>query len=675
MFSSWDDRAAAAQARRIDTEPLSLSARLPPRPIQPLPFELAALSPFIDSALLEAAARRAETLDVGGDEVVRAHCLLAPDRVIEALAARLGLEIDRLDDDRPPDAEHVLETVKTGAMSRNDREGRQWATVVPRGKSIARLGAALRASPRLMRSLRIASPERLANYMRRVGATELARVAALGLYRQRPDLSAGSGAPLGLKTLAFVLAGAVVAAGAYFPNPTILAAEIVLAGVFIAWTILRVATCLFRPRTHLPLDVAERGLPVYTIVVPLYREARVVPKLIAALQRLDYPPEKLDIKLITEADDPDTRHTLACLRLHAPFEELVAPFVGPRTKPKALAAALPFARGTFVVVYDAEDEPDSDQLRRAFAAFRIGPPNLACVQAQLAIDNVQDSWLTRIYAAEYASLFDVLLPALARMRLPLPLGGTSNHFRTDILRRIGGWDPFNVTEDADLGIRLARFGYLVDTVVSTTREEAPAGFGSWLRQRTRWLKGWIQTYLVHMRAPRRLASELGLSGFLTFQLLVGGNVLSALVHPFFLAAVAVDAANGTLLQLDGTMAGMRNGLELVTLAIGYFGSVLLGAVGLGRRRMLGVASALLATPIYWLLLSLAAWRALGQFLFSPYKWEKTEHGLARTSWRNEYRARAEPPDAAAAVRAVQRPRRKIAATASTRPPPHRRLDR
>jgi hypothetical protein len=621
----------------------------------PLPFELAALERSIDSALLEAAARRAEVLDIGGDEVVRAHGLLSPDRMTEAVAARLGLEVDRLDDDRPPDSERVLEAMATGVMRRRTRDGRHWITVVPRGKAIGRLAAALRAAPRLMQSLRIASPEWLTAYVRRVGATELARSAALGLCSRRADLSAGTRAPFGLRTIACILVGAVIAAGVYFPAATVLGVELFLASVFIAWTILRAAACLFRPREHSSPDAAERHLPVYTIVVPLYREARVVPKLVAALRQLDYPPEKLDIKLVTEADDPDTRYAVACLRLRAPFEEIVAPLTGPRTKPKALAAALPFARGTFLVVYDAEDEPESDQLRRALGAFRNAPPQLACVQARLAVDNVKDNWLTRLYAAEYSGLFDVLLPALARTRLPLPLGGTSNHFRTAVLRRIGGWDPFNVTEDADLGIRLARFGYRIDTVASTTYEEAPARFGPWLRQRTRWLKGWIQTYLVHMRAPLRLLRELGLAGFLVFQLLVGGTVLAALVHPFFLGIIAMDAASGAVFAPPETAAeSLRKALALATLATGYLGSILLGGVGLARRRMFGIAGTLLATPLYWLLLSLAAWRALMQFLFSPYKWEKTEHGLARTSWRESDRARAPLPDAAAAVRIQRR---------------------
>jgi cellulose synthase/poly-beta-1,6-N-acetylglucosamine synthase-like glycosyltransferase len=209
---------------------------------------------------------------------------------------------------------------------------------------------------------------------------------------------------------------------------------------------------------------------------------------------------------VVEADDAETRAAVAALGLEAPFEEIVSPLAGPRTKLKALAAVLPFARGTFLVVYDAEDLPEPDQLRVALAAFRNGSTELACVQARLAVDNISDSWLTRHFAAEYAGLFDVFLPALADLKLPLPLGGTSNHFHTETLRKIGGWDPFNVTEDADLGMRLARFGYLIGVIASTTWEEAPVRFMPWLRQRTRWFKGWMRLVnrLIIAFEPNRL---------------------------------------------------------------------------------------------------------------------------------------------------------------------------
>jgi glycosyltransferase XagB len=276
------------------------------------------------------------------------------------------------------------------------------------------------------------------------------------------------------------------------------------------------------------------------------------------------------------------------------------------------------------VVYDAEDRPDRDQLRRALTVFLHSNEMLACVQARLAIDNTRDSWLTRMCTAEYAGLFDVLLPGLAAWKLPLPLGGTSNHFDAAALRRIGAWDPYNVTEDADLGMRLARCGYHTGVISSSTQEEAPARFPAWLRQRTRWFKGWMQTYIVHMRQPRQLFSDLGAPGFATFHLVVGGTVLAALVHPFFLAELLYRILAGQTSDLFGV-------LPATTITAGYLAAGLLGLLGLKRRSLLNSGWVLLTMPAHWLLLSLAAWRALYQLARDPYRWEKTEHGLAKTS--------------------------------------------
>jgi cellulose synthase/poly-beta-1,6-N-acetylglucosamine synthase-like glycosyltransferase len=233
-----------------------------------------------------------------------------------------------------------------------------------------------------------------------------------------------------------------------------------------------------------------------------------------------------------------------------------------------------------------------------------------------------------MFTAEYAGLFDVFLPGLAAWRLPLPLGGSSNHFRTSALRQIGAWDPYNVTEDADLGMRLVRFGYHTTVVASTTYEEAPARFGPWLRQRTRWFKGWMQTWLVHTRSPSRLVRELGWAGFATFQLVVGGTVLAALVHALFAVQLALSIAAAPPTGMAGYLI---LSVHILTLLTGYAISAALGVVGLMRRRLLHVAWALLLMPLYWLLLSIAAWRALFQLVRAPTHWEKTDHGLARTS--------------------------------------------
>jgi cellulose synthase/poly-beta-1,6-N-acetylglucosamine synthase-like glycosyltransferase len=351
--------------------------------------------------------------------------------------------------------------------------------------------------------------------------------------------------------------------------------------------------------------------------------------LVEILRQLDYPPEKLDIKFIVEADEPDTRNALERLQLAAPFEVIVAPQIGPRTKPKALNAALPLARGTFTVIFDAEDRPEPGQLRDALDIFFAHDDRLACVQASLTIDNTADNWLTGMFTAEYAGQFDVFLPALTKLGIPLPLGGSSNHFRTATLRRVGAWDPYNVTEDADLGVRLARFGYRSVAIATATYEEAPAQVGSWLRQRTRWFKGWMQTWLVHIREPRRLLRELGLGPFLAVQLIVGGNVLASLVHPLLIARVVAAFVFGSSMR----MSSLSEAAFGVIILGGYLASALLGAVGLRRRGLMAHLWVLLLLPVHWLLLALAAWRALYQLLVDPYRWDKTDHGLARTTRR------------------------------------------
>jgi cellulose synthase/poly-beta-1,6-N-acetylglucosamine synthase-like glycosyltransferase len=311
---------------------------------------------------------------------------------------------------------------------------------------------------------------------------------------------------------------------------------------------------------------------------------------------------------------------------------LIAPATGPQTKPKALNCALPFARGSFTAVFDAEDRPDPGQLRAALDAFRSHDTDVACAQASLCIDNNnKDSWLSRTFAAEYAGQFDVVLPGLAAMRMPLPLGGSSNHFRTAVLREVGGWDAWNVTEDADLGFRLARFGYRSVTFDSTTDEEAPIRFKAWLGQRSRWMKGWMQTWGVHMREPRRLWRQAGPRGFLTLNIIVGGNVLTALAYPI----LVIELAACLLTNLTGSTSGLfftgsLAPLHVATIASGFASTVLIGLMGLARRGRLRSGWVLALTPFYWACLSIAAWRALGQLWCDPYRWEKTEHGLTQS---------------------------------------------
>jgi cellulose synthase/poly-beta-1,6-N-acetylglucosamine synthase-like glycosyltransferase len=608
------------------------------RRLSALPFELEAFEGVVDPALLEAVARRAQALDVGGDEVLRAHGMLPPHLIAECIADHLGLPIDPLRDDTPP---RHLGAACAGVLARTGVEERR-ITIAPRGEAIRRLAESLARGPRLGDHFRIAAPEQIAQHVRKICAAELEKEAIYGLQSRQPEFSAFG--KRGIPWRLILLAAPLLAAGIFAPGGLYITIEYCLSLSFLSWIFLRLIACSIPDRDDPGPAVPDQALPVYTIIVPLYREERVVGNLIAALKRLDYPREKLDIKLLLEEDDQPTREAIASLALGPPFEIIAPPGSEPRTKPKALAAALPFARGSFVVVYDAEDEPEPDQLRKAIARFFAEKDDLACLQARLAIDNAADSWLSRHFTAEYAGNFDVLLPALASFQLPLPLGGTSNHFRIAALRRVGGWDPFNVTEDADLGMRLARFGYRVGIINSSTWEEAPIRLAQWFRQRTRWFKGWMQTWIVHMRHPTRLLRDLGVGGFLAFQLLIGGATLSALVHPVFLIIVLQHAWTGELFAPAETLEhAVRKSLAITTLLTGYVGTAIFAWVGLRRRRLLHLAWMLPTIPFYWLLLSLAAARALWQLLWAPHRWEKTEHGLARSSVRSKQRRPSQPP--------------------------------
>lgn len=455
-----------------------------------------------------------------------------------------------------------------------------------------------------------------------------------GLERRHPGLGARQRTTPAQTLLLALLLASVLAALAVAPVRTLYLLGAALNLVFLFNVLLRLYAALRLPAADraAPAGVArpaDAALPLYTVLLPLYREQRVVADLVRHLAALDYPAERLDIKLILEAGDVAT---LAAARAADPpgqFEFVILPSALPRTKPKALNYALQLARGDLVVVFDAEDRPEPDQLLKAAAAFAAADPGLACLQAPLDYYNAGDNGLTRQAAIEYASLFRGLLPALQRLRLPIPLGGTSNHFRRAALVDLGGWDAFNVTEDADLGFRLARFGYRCELLASATYEEACARPYDWLCQRTRWLKGWLQTYFVHMRRPVELWRQLGARGFIGFQIVLGAQILSLLAHPLFMAFMVHEAVAGRLFDGPAVWYGWAFwGLALGNFSLGYLSAIWLGAVTLRRAGHARLLPHLALMPLYWLAISLAACRAVVHYIFKPFDWEKTEHGLS-----------------------------------------------
>ena len=594
--------------------------------------ELDCLRARLPPGTLATAEQRALALGIGADRVLITAGIISEDEYVRALAGWLRVPFERLDQPRdmcPLHDGQFVDTIKSGLLPLHIGGGAFIWVVAPQALTARRLVTGVHPLPK--DRFRLTSPQRLRQFVLHYGADALGARAAEALRVAHPELSAAVCPP---PVRAAWLAGiaAVVSAAIVFHGPASVLTSAALALTFLAWTGLRLMGAATQWRGWRAARMPVHDLPIYTIIVALYDEATAVPGLIAALRRLDYPREKLQIILALEPDDAATQSALAQLQLGAPFDFLIAPDRGPRTKPKALNAALALARGTFTAVFDAEDRPAPDQLHRALDAFEAQGEAIACVQARLTIDNTADGWLARLFTAEYAGLFDVLLPGLSERKLPLPLGGSSNHFRTQALRHVGGWDPYNVTEDADLGMRLARFGLGAAVIGSTTYEEAPARVAPWIRQRTRWFKGWMQTWLVHMRHPMRLARELGVGGFLTFQLVVGGTVLSALVHPLFIAMFGYAIATNSLFPVGADLASaVLAALCGAALIAGYLTSAALGLIGLKRRGLLRHGWVLLLMPLHWLLLSVAAWRALWQLLRDPFRWEKTTHGLARTS--------------------------------------------
>lgn len=618
----------------------------------------------LDPAAIGHAEAEAERCGVAVHEVLLASGTLSPGTYADVLARRFGVRLAGHDIIFGLESgEHATDPQNFGLPAQV--AGKPHWVLCAEDLTPERLGEEIVALQARGLHVAIAPRFRIEEALEALRRTERTEQAVLGLYRRHPASSARGGAwPSQL--LAGAIALAACAVGFVFaPDRTTALLTAFIALPFLCLTLLRVAalgevlTLPREERSTLPSDaLPDRLLPLYTVLVPLLRETSVLDGLVRSLGALDYPAAKLEVLLVLEASDRETLTAIRAMRLPGNFRVIVAPASLPQTKPKALNYALEFARGEYVVVYDAEDRPQPDQLRWALEAFRANPANLGCVQARLNIYNPRASWFTAQFTIEYSALFDAILPALARLRLPVPLGGTSNHFRRETLVAVGGWDPFNVTEDADLGFRLARQGWRTTVLSSTTWEEAPATFGRWFRQRTRWLKGWMQTYLVHTRRPWRLHADLGWRGTLGFHILMGGVILSALAHPWFYVLLAHHVATGQLFEPAETWTSTTLWtVACINLGACYLVSILVGALSVRRRGRSGLAWSALLMPLNWLLISAAAYRALYQLATKPYLWEKTEHGplrrAAKTVEREGSRA-LRPSSSGRASRAARR---------------------
>lgn len=490
----------------------------------------------------------------------------------------------------------------------------------------------IRTHPRLIGHLKVADTDVLLDAITRRARPLLARIAIGGLSERFPEMSARivangwQGTVVGIAItvlpLGFILA----------PGFTLTLLHGFATFFFFACVALRFAAVasVSTDRQIRHIDNPRGNVPVYSVLVALYKEADIIPDLLGALDWIVWPRDKLEIRLVCEADDVETICAIHARPLPPHIKVIEVPSEGPRTKPKALAYALPMTSGEFIALYDAEDWPDPMQLAEAWQTFQKNDDSLAVLQAPLEISNMAEGLIARMFAFEYSALFRGLLPWLSRHRLMLPLGGTSNHFRRTALEAVGGWDPFNVTEDADLGTRLARFGYRAATISTPTYEQAPKKLSVWVPQRTRWFKGWAQTWLVHMRDPVKLATDLGPRSFIIAQVLFAGMLASALLHPVLLLTFAIG-----LVQLFTSPypAPVHSGLlaiDVINITCGYLSFLLLGRQTLAKTQRRGFWKIVAFTPVYWGMMSYAGWRAVLQLWRRPFHWEKTPHEHIRT---------------------------------------------
>lgn len=366
-------------------------------------------------------------------------------------------------------------------------------------------------------------------------------------------------------------------------------------------------------------------LPVVSVLVPLFHERAIAERLVERLGRLSYPRELLDICLVTEDNDATTHRALAATRLPRWLRVVTVPEGTLRTKPRALNYALDFARGSIIGVYDAEDAPDPDQIHRVVSRFHQRGAEVACLQGVLDYYNARSNWMARCFTIEYASWYRVILPGIERLGFAIPLGGTTLFFRRAALEKIGRWDAHNVTEDADLGIRLARHGYRAELVDTVTREEANCRPWPWVKQRSRWIKGYAMTWAVHMRDPAQLWRDLGPRRFLGVQVLFGGSLLSVFLAPvlwsFWLLAF----------DLPHPLRGEIPRPVGIALALTFFAAYALNLfvmlLGCWRPEHRHLARWTPTVDLYFPLATLAAVKALVEMVTRPFYWDKTAHGL------------------------------------------------
>ncbi len=583
-----------------------------------------------DETLIEQAEASARRNGTAIEDELLAAGAVSPEAYYRRLAFYLGLPfLTAIDAGSVADRRKLDRLLASPSGLRLESgEGGATFAIIPRATDLADLHDRLSFRPAIRRAVVVTMPSTIRETVWQVGAQRRLAKTIHRLMIWEPRFSARI---VFWGKQGFLLGGSVttlLAGLMLFTAETLLLTHILFSMLYALSLIIRLAAVRRRPEQEAePAEGQDEGpLPVYTVLIALYREANMIPQLVAHMKALNWPASRLDIKLVCEADDSATVAAIRAENLPPHFELVCVPPALPRTKPKALNYALSGARGALLTIYDAEDRPHPDQLREAWRTFRKGPASLACLQAPLIVDNIGRNWISALFACEYAGLFRGILPFLARHRFPLPLGGTSNHFRTEILRKCRAWDPYNVAEDADLGLRLHRLGYHCGVIGRPTLEEAPVSVRTWIPQRSRWIKGWLQTLLVALREPSRLFSELGTLGALVFLANGAGVILSSLLHPLLFVALFMTAA--TIIHPDyapGPFHQLLSGIDIANILASYWVFMRLGISRMEQQEARQMRADALYLPLYWLMLSFAAWKALAELYHAPFLWRKTAH--------------------------------------------------
>ncbi len=376
-------------------------------------------------------------------------------------------------------------------------------------------------------------------------------------------------------------------------------------------------------------DIEEVKFPTYTIMLPLYREEKIViSTLVKNIENIKYCKNKLKVLILIENHDQQTINFLAETILPNNFEIITVPPGYPQTKARACNYGLQFVQSQYLVIYDAEDRPDALQLRKSVDYFnayaekqkknKFSASRLVCLQAYLNFFNEDESIITKLFSLEYFYWFNYIISSLSYCKALIPLGGTSNHFKVDFLKQIGGWDSYNVTEDADLGVRIVQNGGIVQVLQSYTMEEAPITVKAWLNQRSRWIKGYIQTFLVHMRQPFKIKQNLGsIFNIQLFLNIIGGTAILPVLNCLQLI-IWVFWGNYDVYYISYLAFGLwYTGVLWVLYCI---------QIKLKKFRIIP----LLLVIFYYILYIIAGIMALYSLIKKPHSWNKTDHGSSKS---------------------------------------------